>query len=42
VNAAGKLLTTGLWRYTRHPNYFGNAAMFWGFWMVAASTQGGT
>jgi len=37
----GKLLTTGLWRFTRHPNYFGNAAMFWGFWLIAASTTGG-
>ena len=27
----GKLLTTGLWRYTRHPNYFGDSAVWWGF-----------
>jgi steroid 5-alpha reductase family enzyme len=27
----GKLLTAGLWRYTRHPNYFGDAAVWWGF-----------
>jgi steroid 5-alpha reductase family enzyme len=27
----GKLLTTGLWKYTRHPNYFGDAALWWGF-----------
>lgn len=27
----GKLLTTGLWKYTRHPNYFGDAALWWGY-----------
>lgn len=32
----GKLLTTGLWAWTRHPNYFGNAAMWWGLWLIAA------
>ena len=31
----GKLLTTGLWAWTRHPNYFGNAAMWWGFGLSA-------
>jgi len=33
----GKLLTTGLWRYTRHPNYFGDAAQWWGFFIIAAA-----
>lgn len=27
----GKLLQTGFWKYTRHPNYFGDAAVWWGF-----------
>ncbi|HMV30125.1 MAG TPA: DUF1295 domain-containing protein, partial [Anaerolineales bacterium] len=31
----GKLLTTGLWSLTRHPNYFGDAAQWWGFWLLA-------
>jgi len=34
----GKLLTSGLWSLTRHPNYFGDAAQWWGFWLIAAST----
>ena len=31
----GKLLTTGLWKYSRHPNYFGEAAVWWGFYVIA-------
>jgi steroid 5-alpha reductase family enzyme len=37
----GRLLTTGLWRYTRHPNYFGDFAVWWGIYLVAASTVPG-
>jgi len=32
----GKVLDTGLWRYTRHPNYFGDALTWWGIWLVVA------
>jgi steroid 5-alpha reductase family enzyme len=31
----GKVLDTGLWRYTRHPNYFGDACQWWGFALIA-------
>ncbi len=31
----GQLLTTGFWRYTRHPNYFGDAACWWGYGLMA-------
>lgn len=34
----GRLLTTGVWRYTRHPNYFGDAAQWWAYYLIAAST----
>ena len=34
---AGKVLDKGLWRYTRHPNYFGNFTIWWGFYLVALS-----
>ncbi|MBS0472894.1 MAG: DUF1295 domain-containing protein [Proteobacteria bacterium] len=32
----GRVLDTGLWRYTRHPNYFGDACVWWGLWLIAA------
>jgi len=32
---AGKVLDTCLWRYSRHPNYFGETCVWWGFWLVA-------
>lgn len=31
----GKVLMSGVWRYTRHPNYFGDAAQWWGFFLLA-------
>jgi steroid 5-alpha reductase family enzyme len=34
----GRVLDHGLWRYTRHPNYFGDCLAWWGIWLVAAST----
>ncbi len=33
----GKLLRTGVWNYSRHPNYFGDATQWWGFFLMAAS-----
>ncbi len=35
---AGEVLSTGLWRYTRHPNYFGDACVWWGLYLIAAET----
>lgn len=29
-----KVLDTGLWRYTRHPNYFGDTCVWWGIWLA--------
>jgi steroid 5-alpha reductase family enzyme len=36
----GKVLDSGLWRYTRHPNYFGDAMVWWGFFLFALATSG--
>lgn len=33
----GKVLDTGLWRYSRHPNYFGECCVWWGLWLLAAA-----
>lgn len=36
----GKLMKSGLWKYTRHPNYFGEATMWWGIFLIAFSVGG--
>ena len=36
----GKVMDRGLWRYTRHPNYFGDAALWWGLTCFAFATPG--
>lgn len=36
----GKVLTSGVWRYTRHPNYFGDAAQWWGYFLIALAAGG--
>ena len=35
------ILTSGLWRYSRHPNYFGEAVLWWGFGAFAMAVPGG-
>ena len=34
---AGRIMTSGLWRYSRHPNYFGEMVQWWGLWLMALS-----
>jgi steroid 5-alpha reductase family enzyme len=33
----GHVLSTGLWRYSRHPNYFGDAVVWWGLYLIAVA-----
>jgi steroid 5-alpha reductase family enzyme len=36
----GMVMDRGVWRYTRHPNYFGDTAQWWGYYLIAASAGG--
>ena len=37
----GAVMDRGLWHYTRHPNYFGDACVWWGIWTIVASAWPG-
>lgn len=37
----GRIMQTGLWRYSRHPNYFGEVSMWWGIYLIALSVPYG-
>ncbi|HWN69985.1 MAG TPA: DUF1295 domain-containing protein, partial [Haliangium sp.] len=39
--SAGAVMDRGLWRYTRHPNYFGDFMVWWGLYLVAVSELDG-
>jgi steroid 5-alpha reductase family enzyme len=36
----GRVMDRGLWRFTRHPNYFGEACFWWGIWLLALAAGG--
>jgi steroid 5-alpha reductase family enzyme len=36
----GKVLQSGVWRYTRHPNYFGDATQWWAYYLIALAAGG--
>ena len=37
----GRIMNTGLWKYTRHPNYFGEVTLWWGVWLISSAVPGG-
>ncbi len=37
----GEIMQTGLWKYSRHPNYFGEVTQWWGIWIVALNVEYG-
>jgi steroid 5-alpha reductase family enzyme len=37
----GHVIKSGLWKYSRHPNYFGEATMWWGIFLLALSLPSG-
>ncbi len=37
----GQVMNHGLWRFTRHPNYFGDFCVWWGFFLIACATPYG-
>jgi len=37
----GRVMNSGLWAWSRHPNYFGEAVTWWGIWLIAAETTPG-
>ena len=39
-DSKGRVLNTGLWRYTRHPNYFGDFCIWWSFYLFAVASGG--
>jgi steroid 5-alpha reductase family enzyme len=39
-DTGGQVMDRGLWRYTRHPNYFGDFCVWWGLWLVALGAGG--
>ena len=40
VHFTGRVMNTGLWRYTRHPNYFGEAVLWWGLGLIGVAAGG--
>ncbi len=39
-DSKGQVMDRGLWRYTRHPNYFGDFCVWWGLWLIVLPAGG--
>jgi len=40
-DSKGRIIMTGLWQYSRHPNYFGEVTLWWGIYLIALAVPGG-
>jgi steroid 5-alpha reductase family enzyme len=40
-DSGDRVMDRGLWRFTRHPNYFGDAVLWWGLWLLAVESGAG-
>lgn len=40
-SSRGRILTSGLWKFSRHPNYFGEAVLWWGYYLLALAAGAG-
>lgn len=38
-NSGGASIQSGLWKYSRHPNYLGEVSLWWGVWLIQAGAQ---
>lgn len=39
ASSKGKIMDQGLWKYTRHPNYFGEVTQWWGLWLICCASD---
>ena len=41
IRNRGQTMSSGLWKYSRHPNYFGECLVWWGIYLIATNVENG-